>query len=187
MTKYIAVATLVLLIILVVFRAHQLKKLGVKAVQFGEMDKKDFLVPPFFLLFFYIVVASAFGLPNIGAELFYNELAGWIGVALCVIGVLFFIYAMVSFGRNFRVGLDEDHPGDLVTTGAFSISRNPIYTAFGLVLLGVFLITANWVVLIYVGVGVWLFNRQIRLEEKSLQKLYGQRYAEYCKRVRRFL
>ena len=75
----------------------------------------------------------------------------------------------------------------LVVLGAFLFSRNPIYTAFGLVLLGVFLITANWVVLIYVGVGVWLFNRQIRLEEKSLQKICGQRYTEYCKKVRRFL
>ena len=75
----------------------------------------------------------------------------------------------------------------LVVLGAFLFSRNPIYTAFGLILLGVFLITANWVVLIYFGGGVWLFNRQIRLEEKSLQKIYGQRYTEYCKRVRRFL
>lgn len=187
MMKYFAVATLVLLIILVLLRANQLKKLGIKAIQFGEMDKKDFLIPPFFLLFFYIVVASAFGLPNIGVELFNNEFVGWIGVAFCVIGILFFIYAMISFGRSFRVGLDEDHPGDLVTTGAFSISRNPIYTAFGLVLLGVFFITTNWVVLIYVFVAVWLFNRQIRLEEKSLKKIYGQRYTEYSKRVRRFL
>lgn len=187
MTKYIAVATLVLLIIMVAFRAHQLKRLGIKAVQFGEMDKKEFLIPPFFLLFFYIVVASAFGLPNIGTELFNSELVGWIGAALCVIGILLFIYAVISFGKSFRVGLDEDHPGKLVITGAFSISRNPLYTAFGLILLGVFLITANWVVLIYVGGGVWLFNRQIHLEEKSLQKIYGQRYTEYCKRVRRFL
>ncbi len=187
MTEYIAIAALFLLVALVLSRAFQLKKLGIKAIQFGEMDKKDFLIPPFALLLFYIVFASAFGLPQIGAELFNNELVGWIGVAVCVMGILLFIYALISFGKSFRVGLDEDHFGELVTTGAFSISRNPIYSAFGLVLIGVFLIIPNWIILIYVFTGIWLFNRQIRLEEQSLKKIYGEKYMEYCKRVRRFL
>ncbi len=187
MTKYIAAATLALLVILVLVRARQLKKMGVKAIQFGERDKKDFLIPPFALLLFYIVLASAFELPKIGAELFADGFIAWIGVAVCVIGILLFTYALVSFGKSFRVGLDEEHPGELVTTGAFAISRNPIYTAFGLVLIGVFLIIPNWIILIYVFIGTWLFNRQIRLEEQSLKKIYGKKYAEYCKRVRRFL
>lgn len=81
----------------------------------------------------------------------------------------------------------KDHPGELVTTGAFSISRNPIYTAFELVLAGIFLIIPNWIVLIYVFAGIWLFNRQILLEEQSLKGIYGEKYMEYCKKVRRFL
>jgi Putative protein-S-isoprenylcysteine methyltransferase len=187
MTRYIAAVTLFLLIILVFSRSVQLKKLGIKAVQFGEIDKRDFLIPPFALVFFYIVFASAFGLPKVGAELFHNEFVGWIGAVLCVMGILLFVYALISFGKSFRVGLDEDHPGELVTAGAFSISRNPIYTAFGLILTGIFLIIPNWIILIFVFVGIWLLNRQILLEEKSLKKVYGEKYTEYCKRVRRFL
>lgn len=111
MTRCIALATLFLLIILVLSRAFQLKKLGIKAIQFGEMDKKDFFIPPFALLLFYIVFASAFGLPKIGVELFNNEFVGWVGVAVCVMGILLFMYALISFGKSFRVGLDEDHAG----------------------------------------------------------------------------
>ncbi len=187
MARYIASASLVLLIMLVFFRAIQLKRLGIKAIQFGEMDKKDFFIPPFALLLFYIVFASAFDLPNIGSELFSSEFTGWAGAVICILGILLFTYALISFGKSFRVGLDEDHPGELVTTGAFSISRNPIYTSFGLILIGVFLIIPNWIILIYVIAGTWLFNRQIVLEEKSLNKIYGDKYSEYCKRVRRFL
>lgn len=187
MTRYIAIVTLFLLVILVLLRASQLKKLGIKAIQFGEMDKKDFLIPPVALLLFYIVFANAFGLPKIGIELFYNEFVGWIGAVICLIDIFLFIYALISFGKSFRVGLDEEHPGELVTTGAFSISRNPIYTTFGLVLIGIFLIIPNWIILIYVFIGTWLFNRQILLEEQSLKKIYGEKYTEYCKRVRRFL
>jgi protein-S-isoprenylcysteine O-methyltransferase Ste14 len=187
MTRYIAVESFFLLVILVLFRAIQLKKLGIKVMHFGELDKKDFIIPPFALLLFYIVFASAFGLPKVGSELFKNESVGWVGVVVCVLGILLFLYALISFGKSFRVGLDEDHPGELVTTGAFSISRNPIYSAFGLVLIGIFLIIPNWIILIYVFTGVWLFNRQILLEEQSLEKVYGEQYTEYCKRVRRFL
>ena len=187
MTRYIAAATLFSLVILVLSRAFQLKKLGIKSIQFGEMDKKDFLILPFALLLFYMVLAGAFGLPKIGAELFSNELVGWIGAGVCVMGILLFIYALVSFGKSFRVGLDEDHPGELVTTGAFSISRNPIYAAFELVLIGIFLIIPNWIILIYVFASIGLFNRQILLEDQSLKKIYGEKYMEYCKKVRRFL
>lgn len=187
MTKYLAVATLCLLVLLVLSRAIQLKKLGIQAMKFGQMDKKDFLIPPFALLLFYVVVASAFGLPRVGAELFHSEAIGWVGVAVCALGIALFIGALVSFGKSFRVGIDEDHPGELVTSGAFAISRNPIYTAFGLVLAGLFLITANWVLLIYLAAGIALFHRQVLLEEQSLQKIYGDAYAQYRKRVRRYL
>ncbi len=187
MTGYIAIAILFLLVILVLSQVFKLKKLEIKAIKFGEMDKKDFLIPPFALLLFYIVFASVFNLPKIGVELFHSDPLAWIGVVLCVIGIIFFIYAIISFGKSFRVGLDEDHPGEFVTTGAFSISRNPIYTAFGLILTGIFLIIPNWIILIYVFIGIWLFNRQIMLEEESMKKIYGEEYMAYCKRVRRFI
>ncbi|HCF49202.1 MAG TPA: isoprenylcysteine carboxylmethyltransferase family protein, partial [Syntrophomonas sp.] len=68
----------------------------------------------------------------------------------------------------------EDQPGALITTGAFAVSRNPIYTAFGFILLGIFLIFPNWVVLLYLLAGLWLMNRQVLREEESLQKIYGE-------------
>lgn len=133
------------------------------------------------------MIAGTFGLPGIGTELFDSPLIGWIGVIACILGIALFAYALVSFGQSFRVGLDEENPGELITTGAFSISRNPIYTAFAGILASIFLIIPNWIILIYVFAGFWLFNRQIRLEEASLKKIYGEKYSEYCKRVRRFL
>ena len=72
------------------------------------------------------------------------------------------------------MGIDEEKPGELITTGAFALSRNPIYTAFGMVLIGNFLIIPNWIMFLYVIAGFWLFNRQIRLEEESLKKFTVQ-------------
>lgn len=187
MQGYIALVTVALLIALVISRALQLKRLGIKAFKFGEMDKKDFLIPPFALLFFYIVLASALNLPKPGSELFRLEFIRWIGVAFCILGLFVFLLSLISFGKSFRVGIDEDHPGALVTTGVFAISRNPIYTAFGIVLLGLLLIFPNWILLLYFVAAIWLFNRQVLSEEASLRKIYGQEYINYCKKVRRYL
>lgn len=183
----IAVITIMLLIIMVLFRVCQLRKMGIKAFRFGEMDKKDFIIPPFAMLFLYIVISGASDLPELGFEVFKNEAVSWIGVVLCMLGLLLFLFSIISFGKSFRVGIDEDSPGSLVTNGAFAISRNPIYTAFGITLIGIFLIIPNWILLLYIIVGFWLFNRQVLREEISLKKIYGKEYIEYCKKVRRYI
>jgi protein-S-isoprenylcysteine O-methyltransferase Ste14 len=85
------------------------------------------------------------------------------------------------------VGIDVDHPDKLITTGVFAFSRNPIYVAFAFILLGQFLIFSNWIVLAYLIAGVWLFHRQVLREEGFLKDHYGQEYAAYCQRVRRYL
>jgi len=185
--KYIAAITIVLLIVLVICRLVQLKKLGIHAFKFGELDKKDFFIPPFALLLLYVIFSNAFNMPRLGTELFNNVIAGCIGVGLCALGIFLFLFGLMSFGHSFRVGIDEDTPGSLITNGAFAISRNPIYTAFGMVLLGEFLIYPNWILLLYLVAGYWLFHRQVLREEESLKKIYGEEFVSYCQKVRRYL
>lgn len=187
MFGYFAITTLVLVIAMVLSRVIIMRKKGIKAMKFGDKDKRDYIIIPFFLLFFYLILSSVFNWPRLGTELFKSEIVGWIGVLLCFVGLLMFLFALISFGTSFRVGIDEDHPGELVTSGIFAISRNPIYTAFALILLGIFLMIPNWILILYVVAGYWLFNRQILLEEDSLKKIYGDEYMEYCKKVRRYL
>ena len=186
MQRYFAAATLIMLIVLVISRTIMMKKRGVEAFKFGELDKKDFLIPPFVLLYFYVVFASALDGPKIGAELFASRTLSWVGVVLCMLGLVVFLLSLIAFGRSFRVGIDEDHPGPLVTSGVFSLSRNPIYAGFIAVFIGIFLIIPNWIILLYLIAGIWLINRQILREEVSLKRIYGDAYAAYCKKVRRY-
>jgi protein-S-isoprenylcysteine O-methyltransferase Ste14 len=85
------------------------------------------------------------------------------------------------------VGIDTDHPDKLITTGVFAYSRNPIYLAFALIVLGQFLIFPNWILLVYVGAATWLFRRQVSREEEFLKGHYGQEYVDYCRQVRRYI
>jgi protein-S-isoprenylcysteine O-methyltransferase Ste14 len=74
-----------------------------------------------------------------------------------------------------------------VTTGIFAYTRNPIYVAFGCVLIGEFLIQSSWILLVYVVAGVLLFHRQILREEVFLRQHYGADFEAYRRRVRRYL
>jgi protein-S-isoprenylcysteine O-methyltransferase Ste14 len=94
---------------------------------------------------------------------------------------------LISFQESFRVGIDTDHPDRLIIDGVFAFSRNPIYVAFAIILIGEFLIFPNWITLIYIGAATWLFHRQVLREENYLRRHHREAYAEYCNRVRRYL
>src|SRR5438034_497488 len=144
MPRYFAGLTIVLFLGMLLTRALLMKRRGIKTIHFGNIDKKDFFIPPFALFYFYIVFANSFHFPSVSTqELFHSEAiawVGWVGVLFCLAGLLLLSWSLVSFGRSFRVGIDTDHPDKLITTGVFAFSRNPIYVAFVLILIGQFLI-----------------------------------------------
>lgn len=188
MPGYLGALTLVLLFGMVLTRVLLLKRAGVEAMHFGRIDKSDFLIPPFALFYGYTIVAAAFHLPGVSRQrLFHSEGLAWAGVLLCFTGLMFLLLSLVAFGRSFRVGIDTESAAALITTGVFAVSRNPIYVAFGCVLLGQFLIFPGWVPLLYLVAGARLIHRQVLREEAFLRGHYGKQYAEYCQQVRRYI
>ena len=188
MQKYFAALTIILMLGLVMTRALLLKRKGIAAMNFGKIDRTDFLIPPFALFYFYLVFAAAFDLPTVSTQEFFHSVGiSWVGVIICLAGLSLLLWSLVSFGQSFRVGIDTEHPDKLITSGVFAFSRNPIYVAFAFILLGQFLIFSNWMLLLFLGAAVWLFHRQVLREEDYLKKHYGQEYLEYCHQVRRYL
>ena len=188
MQHCLAALTIALLLGMVLARVAMLRLQGVRAMNFGKQDKTDFLIPPFAFFYFYLVFGDAFGWPTLSRQTFFaSDAVAWLGVAFCLTGLLFLLWSLVSFGRSFRVGIDDVNPDKLVTGGVFAWSRNPIYVAFWLILLGQFLVFPNWLLLVYLAAATWLFHRQVRREEAYLAQRYGAEYANYCGRVRRYL
>ena len=76
----------------------------------------------------------------------------------------------------------------LVTTGLYALSRNPIYVADAIALVGVALLVGNAAAFLMVPFFVWYVDRfQIRPEERALRARFGSGYENYCRRVRRWL
>jgi protein-S-isoprenylcysteine O-methyltransferase Ste14 len=188
MPQKLAALMIVLLLGTVVIRVLLLRRTGTRAMHFGKIDKTDFLIPPVVLFYFYSLFATAFGWPlAITDRFFRSTAAAWVGVGLCLGGVLILALSLVSFGSNFRVGIDADQPGRLVTTGIFAMSRNPIYVGFFLFLLGQFLAFPSWTTVTALAFAAVLFHRQVLREEDFMRQRYGQEYTEYCGRVRRYV
>lgn len=186
--RYLGALTIALLISAVLVRAGIMNRRGIAAIKFGTIDKTDFVIPPFALLYVYSVCAGAFNWPSFsGNDLFRSAWLQWAGVLLCALGAIVMVLSLVSFGSSFRVGIDTERPGDLVTSGVFAFTRNPIYVAFGVVLLGEFLIQPRWLQLVYLVAGIALFHRQVLREEAYLGQRYCAGYAAYRERVRRYL
>jgi len=186
--NYFGVLTIVLMLGIVLTRVLWLKRQGIEAMKFGKLDKTDFLIPPFALFYFYTVCAAAYDLPLVSTQEFFDSASiAWIGVIFCCGGLMALLWSLVSFGQSFRIGIDTEEPDQLITTGIYALSRNPIYVVFALILWGQFLIFPNWILLIYLCAAVGLFHRQVLREEAFMANHYGEAYQAYCKQVSRYL
>jgi protein-S-isoprenylcysteine O-methyltransferase Ste14 len=118
-----------------------LRSHGIAAVKFGKLDKTGFLIPPVAIFYCYLIVAGAFDRPSpIRTSFDFPLWVSWLGVLSCAVGLVVMLPALISFGPSFRVGIDVERPGALVTSGIFGMTRNPIYVAFAFILLGEFLL-----------------------------------------------
>ena len=112
----------------------------------------------------------------------------WLGFVPVVLSGVIAVTARSQFRRQGTTVRPFEAPTVLVTGGVFRISRNPMYLALVLILLGigVCLGTASpWVV---VPVFVWLITvNVVRCEEESLAAQFGDAYARYRREVRRWI
>ncbi len=110
-----------------------------------------------------------------------------LGATMIICAFVIFILALRALGNSWRLGIDESHPGPLVTTGIYSYSRNPIYLFFDLYFLGTFLIN-GWLFFLIMTVFVALIlHFQIFQEEQFLARAHGTTYEDYCARTPRYI
>ena len=111
----------------------------------------------------------------------------WVGVAFLAISLIWVVASQASMGAAWRMGVDASTQTELITSGPFAISRNPVYLGIRGTMLGQLLLVGTWPVLAIWGLSELLVQIQARLEDEHMVRLHAQRYLEYCSRVRRWL
>ena len=113
-----------------------------------------------------------------------------VAVALGATGIAIALGGVVSFRRAKTTvnPLKPETSAALVSTGVYSFTRNPMYLGMVLVLFawGVYL-SSIWSLVGPVLFALYITRFQIVPEERVLDRLFGATFAEYKKRVRRWL
>jgi hypothetical protein len=73
MPQYLGVPTIAVLLGMALTRISVLRRQGIKAMKFGNIDKTDFLIPPFALFYFYILFAAAVHWPTVTTHQFSHS------------------------------------------------------------------------------------------------------------------
>jgi protein-S-isoprenylcysteine O-methyltransferase Ste14 len=144
-------------------------------------------IPPPILALALLVAAGIFAdiLP-LPAILIPMHLA--IGILLIALGVGIGGAAFGAFKRAGTPVRPGANPTQFVVSGPYRVTRNPMYLGLLTLVIGCFFLTVSPYFLIPPVVFFWMINsRQIPFEERLLVDRFGEAYAAYCKRVRRWL
>lgn len=105
-----------------------------------------------------------------------------VGIALIAAGIA--VWYPAAFGRKRIDGYIETNK--LCTTGIYAWVRNPCYSGIMIFCTGILLTAHNlWLLILPPIFWVAMTVLMINSEEKWLEKLYGQEYIDYKKRVNR--
>ena len=113
-----------------------------------------------------------------------------VAVVVALAGLAVGVAAIVSF-RRARTTVNPLKPNtasSLVTGCIFRFTRNAMYVSMLVYLLAWAVYLSSWLALVCLPIFVFYIDRfQIGPEERALEALFGQEYATYKERVRRWL
>ncbi len=112
----------------------------------------------------------------------------WVGVAIWLFG---FALAAVAIAHFHRAGTDvrtETPTDNIVDTGVFAWSRNPIYIGAHIGTVGVAIaLNSLWILATLIPFYLVIRYGVVAREEAYLERKFGQAYLDYKARVRRWI
>lgn len=110
------------------------------------------------------------------------------GMVVAALGLTLAFTGVVGVVRH-RTTIVPHHPvARLLTSGAYRLSRNPMYTGLAIGYLGLALLFGSWWPLAFWPLVIVAVRQLvIRPEEEYLAQRFGRTYTEYTSRVRRWL
>ena len=108
-----------------------------------------------------------------------------LGVFLGIVSIPYVLWVHRTLASSFSATLEvyEDH--QLVTAGPYARVRHPLYSAHTLFNAGMVLVSANWILLLFLIIAIPYTYWRLSKEEEMLIEQFGDQYREYIKRTGR--
>jgi len=112
----------------------------------------------------------------------------YLGATLAVSGFMITFLISRAFKRA-DTSIEPWKPtSHIISKGFFAYSRNPIYSAFCLITIGVGLyLNSIWVLISFIPSAALVYQLAIKKEEAYLEQKFGDEYLAYKRKVRRWI
>jgi protein-S-isoprenylcysteine O-methyltransferase Ste14 len=144
------------------------------------------LHPP---IIYAISILSGIGLNNHWPQDMPYDINGyaWGGI-LIALAIAIAAWSLLHFHKAGTDVRPDKPDSSLITSGPFRFTRNPLYIVLTLTQITAALWLDNlWILLLVIPSVVVITFYAIAREERYLERLFGQDYLDYKKRVRRWL
>ncbi len=189
--------SLCILILIVVQSINILIRKGISPGAKTNKKAVSLLLYPVFLLIVFAwifeIARNTFQLPisilpkELSIQLFNSMILRIAGIIIVILSLFFMKVTLAHFGNSLRFGHDENNAGKLITTGIFSVSRNPFFLSLDIYFYGIALILPSLFFIGFTILAITSIHFFILKEEKFMLKVYGSEYEEYRKRVKRYI
>jgi len=148
------------------------------------------------------IVAVALSVPYFLGVILYALHPGWMAflslplpnwfrlimLFVAALGTSMAVWGLRVLGKNWAPSLSGVRSDTLlVTTGPYSIVRNPIYLGLLTLILSLALVASNWLLVLPGFILCSMLYAQVRGEEATLIDHFGDAYLDYMKRTPRLI
>ena len=155
-------------------------------------NKKDspgiYIPPPLFYILIFLLAFFFQKMIWIDDSLFHLKITKGIGILFLIIALIFLTSGLRIFFQSKNALILIKPASSLQTSGIYSISRNPMYVGLLFVYLGITCFIGNWWnIILFPLLFLVIQEYIIKREENYLGRAFGEKYAGYKNRVRRWL
>ncbi len=126
---------------------------------------------------------------------FLEITSGWLLIVVEIGGLIIYLkgfflmgWALITLGSNYQLGGSDPRAHDtIIVSGPYAFIRHPMYTAALCIAFGLACLTQSLACLGVFAVYVVLILLLIPVEEQSLLRAYGERYAAHQKKARKLV
>ncbi|MGB0660048.1 MAG: methyltransferase family protein [Mangrovicoccus sp.] len=143
-------------------------------------------IPPTWLATFLLAV---WGIDRVSPNtLPTNPAIPVLGAIIALIGLGLISAAVIEMRRYRTTIIPHQMPHNLVQTGVFRLSRNPIYLGDACLLLAAILLFQAYLALFLLPIFILIIDRRfVYTEEFRIQREFGEKYEAYKRLTRRWL
>ena len=112
----------------------------------------------------------------------------YFGVLILILGLSLTFYSFYLFKKNKTPIIPGTKPTFVVMQGSYKFTRNPMYLGVTIALIGIAFYLGNLLSFISPIIFFVIINMvYVPFEEKLMENIFGKRYLDYKKKVRRWV